>query len=36
MKEFIAGLALVLLVGGIAIALETKEKGVKYIDANCD
>ena len=31
MKEFLAGLILTLVVGGIGIAIEAKEKEVKYI-----
>ena len=34
MKEFLAGLILTLIVGGISIAIEQKEKEVKYINAN--
>ncbi len=31
MKEFLAGLILTLVVGSIAVAIEAKEKEVKYI-----
>lgn len=31
MKEFFAGLVLTLIVGGIGIALETRNREVKYI-----
>ena len=31
MKEFLAGLILTLVVGSIGIAIEAKEKEVKYI-----
>lgn len=31
MKEFLAGLILTLVVGGIAVAIETKQKEVRYI-----
>lgn len=35
MKEFLAGLILTLVVGGVGVALEMqKEKEMKYIDAN--
>ena len=36
MKEFIAGLVLTLVVGGIGIAMELQEKEVKYINADCN
>lgn len=35
MKEFLAGLILTLVVGGVGVALQMQqEKEVKYIDAN--
>lgn len=35
MKEFLAGLILTLVVGGVGVALEMQQgKEVKYIDAN--
>lgn len=35
MKEFLAGLILTLVVGGVGVTLEMqKEKEMKYIDAN--
>ena len=34
MKEFLAGLILTLVVGGIGVAIEMNQKEVKYIDAN--
>ena len=34
MKEFLAGLIVTLVAGGIAIALEYKEKEAKYIDVS--
>ena len=34
MKEFIAGLVLTLVIGGIGIAIEMQE--VKYINADCN
>lgn len=34
MKEFLAGLILTLVVGGIGVAIEMNQKEVKYIDIN--
>lgn len=34
MKEFLAGLILTLFVGGAGLALEMKEKEVKFINAD--
>lgn len=34
MKEFLAGLILTLVVGGIGVAIEMQQKEVKYIDIN--
>lgn len=34
MKEFLAGLILTLVVGGIGVAIEMQQKEVKYIDTN--
>ncbi len=34
MKEFLAGLILTLVVGGVAVAIEMKENEVKYIASN--
>ena len=37
MKEFIAGLVLTLVIGGIGIAIEMQEREeVKYINADCN
>ncbi len=36
MKEFLAGLILTLVIGGIGVAIEMNEKEVKYINANCN
>ena len=37
MKEFIAGLVLALVIGGIGIAIEMQERAeVKYINADCN
>lgn len=37
MKEFLAGLILTLVVGGIGIAIEMQQKDeVKYIHADCN
>ena len=37
MKEFIAGLVLTRVIGGIGIAIEMREREeVRYINADCD